>query len=42
MVIILDHLLPILRNIKDTNQGPILLHVVTKIKVFTLPAENFE
>ena len=36
----LDHLLPILRNIKDTNQGPILLHVVTKKGKGYLPAEN--
>ena len=26
----LDHLLPVIRNIKDTNQGPILIHIVTK------------
>jgi 1-deoxy-D-xylulose-5-phosphate synthase len=36
----LDHLLPILRNIKDTDQGPILLHVVTKKGKGYLPAEN--
>ena len=36
----LDHLLPILRNIKDTNQGPILLHIVTKKGKGYLPAEN--
>ena len=36
----LDHLLPVLRNIKDTDQGPILLHVVTKKGKGYLPAEN--
>ena len=36
----LDHLIPILRNIKDTDQGPILLHVVTKKGKGYLPAEN--
>lgn len=34
----LDHLLPILRNIRDTDKGPILLHVVTqKAKAIRLP-----
>tara|TARA_S200000501_G_scaffold307020_3_gene296054 strand:- start:32825 stop:34750 length:1926 start_codon:yes stop_codon:yes gene_type:complete len=36
----LDHLLPVIRNIKDTNQGPILIHVVTKKGKGYLPAEN--
>ena len=36
----LDHLLPVIRNIKDTNQGPILLHTVTKKGKGYLPAEN--
>jgi 1-deoxy-D-xylulose-5-phosphate synthase len=26
----LDHLLPVLRNVRDADEGPILLHVVTK------------
>ena len=26
----LDHLLPVLKNVRDTKQGPILVHVVTK------------
>ena len=26
----LDHLLPVLRNVRDLNQGPILVHVVTQ------------
>ena len=36
----LDHLLPVIRNIKDTNQGPILIHIVTKKGKGYLPAEN--
>ncbi|MEM1288785.1 MAG: 1-deoxy-D-xylulose-5-phosphate synthase [Pseudomonadota bacterium] len=35
----LDHLLPVLENIRDTEQGPILLHVVTKKGKGYAPAE---
>ncbi len=36
----LDHLLPVLRNIRDTDKGPILLHVITKKGRGYAPAEN--
>ena len=35
----LDHLLPILKNVRDTEQGPILLHVVTRKGKGYAPAE---
>ena len=35
----LDHLLPILKNVRDTEQGPILLHVVTQKGKGYAPAE---
>jgi 1-deoxy-D-xylulose-5-phosphate synthase len=35
----LDHLLPILRNVRDANVGPILVHVVTKKGKGYAPAE---
>ena len=36
----LDHLLPLLRNVRDTEKGPILLHVVTQKGKGYKPAEN--
>ena len=36
----LDHLLPILRNVRDTEKGPILVHVVTRKGHGYKPAEN--
>ncbi len=36
----LDHLLPILRNVRDTEKGPILVHVVTQKGKGYHPAEN--
>jgi 1-deoxy-D-xylulose-5-phosphate synthase len=35
----LDHLLPVLRNVRDTKNGPILVHVVTKKGKGYAPAE---
>ncbi len=35
-----DHLLPVLRNIRDAKEGPILVHVVTKKGKGYVPAEN--
>lgn len=35
----LDHLLPVLRNVRDTNNGPVLIHVVTKKGKGYPPAE---
>ncbi len=35
----LDHLLPILRNVRDSKQGPILVHVVTQKGKGYAPAE---
>src|SRR5689334_1298922 len=35
----LDHLLPVLRNVRDARQGPILVHVVTKKGKGYPPAE---
>ncbi|MCZ8260229.1 MAG: 1-deoxy-D-xylulose-5-phosphate synthase, partial [Beijerinckiaceae bacterium] len=35
----LDHLVPILRNIRDADQGPILLHVITQKGKGYAPAE---
>jgi 1-deoxy-D-xylulose-5-phosphate synthase len=36
----LDHLLPVLKNVRDIDQGPILVHVVTKKGKGYPPAEN--
>jgi len=36
----LDHLLPVLRNVRDMQDGPILVHVVTKKGKGYAPAEN--
>lgn len=36
----LEQLVPILRNVRDANQGPILIHVVTKKGKGYAPAEN--
>ncbi len=36
----LDHLLPVLRNVRDSENGPILIHVVTKKGKGYEPAEN--
>jgi 1-deoxy-D-xylulose-5-phosphate synthase len=36
----LDHLLPVLRNVRDAQQGPILVHVVTQKGKGYVPAEN--
>jgi 1-deoxy-D-xylulose-5-phosphate synthase len=36
----LDHLLPVLRNVRDADEGPILLHVVTKKGKGYAPAEE--
>ncbi len=36
----LDHLLPIMQNVRDTEKGPILLHVVTQKGKGYHPAEN--
>src|SRR4249919_2847500 len=35
----IDHLLPVLRNVRDAKQGPILVHVVTKKGKGYAPAE---
>ena len=35
-----DHLLPVLRNVRDANVGPILVHVVTRKGKGYEPAEN--
>ena len=35
-----DHLLPVLKNVRDANQGPILVHVVTKKGKGYPPAEQ--
>ncbi|WP_114521280.1 1-deoxy-D-xylulose-5-phosphate synthase [Altererythrobacter sp. ZODW24] len=36
----LDHLIPVLENVRDTAQGPILIHVVTKKGKGYAPAED--
>ena len=36
----LDHLLPVLKNVRDAEQGPILVHVVTQKGKGYAPAEN--
>ncbi|MDJ0932364.1 1-deoxy-D-xylulose-5-phosphate synthase [Breoghania sp.] len=36
----LDHLLPILKNVRDTREGPVLVHVVTQKGKGYEPAEN--
>ena len=35
----LDHLIPVLENVRDARQGPILVHVVTKKGKGYAPAE---
>ena len=35
----LDHLLPVLKNVRDTENGPILVHVVTQKGKGYAPAE---
>lgn len=36
----MDHLLPVLRNIRDSDHGPVLLHVITKKGKGYAPAES--
>ena len=36
----LDHLLPVLRNVRDNDYGPVLIHVITKKGKGYLPAES--
>ncbi len=36
----IDHLLPVLKNVRDAKNGPFLVHVVTKKGKGYLPAEN--
>jgi 1-deoxy-D-xylulose-5-phosphate synthase len=36
----IDHLLPVLKNVRDAKQGPILVHVVTQKGKGYAPAEN--
>ena len=36
----LDHLLPILRNVRDNHEGPVLIHAITQKGKGYLPAEN--
>jgi 1-deoxy-D-xylulose-5-phosphate synthase len=36
----LDHLLPVLRNVRDTRNGPILIHIVTQKGKGYAPAES--
>jgi len=36
----LDHLIPVLRNVRDAEEGPILIHVVTQKGKGYAPAEN--
>ena len=36
----LDHLIPVLENVRDSEQGPVLIHVVTKKGKGYAPAEN--
>ena len=36
----LDHLLPVLKNVRDAKQGPILVHVVTQKGKGYAPAES--
>ncbi|MEX0343181.1 MAG: 1-deoxy-D-xylulose-5-phosphate synthase [Erythrobacter sp.] len=36
----LDHLLPVLENVRDSEQGPVLIHVVTQKGKGYAPAEN--
>ncbi len=38
----LDHLLPVLKNVRDAKEGPILIHVVTQKGKGYEPAENVE
>ena len=35
-----DHLLPVLKNVRDADQGPVLVHVVTRKGKGYAPAEN--
>ena len=36
----MDHLLPVLKNVRDTHQGPVLIHVVTQKGKGYAPAEG--
>ena len=36
----LDHLIPVLENVRDTSEGPVLIHVVTEKGKGYAPAEN--
>ncbi len=36
----LDHLIPVLENVRDSDQGPVLIHVVTQKGKGYAPAEN--
>ncbi|MBX7541620.1 1-deoxy-D-xylulose-5-phosphate synthase [Qipengyuania sphaerica] len=36
----LDHLIPVLENVRDSEEGPVLIHVVTKKGKGYAPAEN--
>ncbi|MEP3051996.1 MAG: 1-deoxy-D-xylulose-5-phosphate synthase [Erythrobacter sp.] len=36
----LDHLVPVLENVRDTSEGPVLIHVVTEKGKGYAPAEN--
>lgn len=36
----LDHLLPVLRNVRDNHEGPVLIHAITKKGKGYAPAEN--
>lgn len=36
----LDHLLPVLKNVRDTHQGPVLIHAVTRKGKGYAPAED--
>ncbi len=38
----IDHLLPVLKNVRDKSTGPVLIHVVTKKGKGYAPAENSE
>jgi 1-deoxy-D-xylulose-5-phosphate synthase len=38
----MDHLLPVLRNVRDNYNGPVLIHVITKKGKGYAPAENAE
>ena len=36
----LDHLLPVIRNVKNANNGPVIIHVVTQKGKGYKPAED--